>query len=434
MKRKIILLAVLFVAFSSVKAQTAATAIDQPKPGEAELRRQSFEKVWNTINEKHYDKTFGGVDWKKMREIYEPQATAAKTLNEFYAVLRRMLAELKLSHFGIYPTSSTPAATAAQQARGGTTGIEIKMIDNQAVIFRFGKSSTGEKAGLKAGFVIRKIDGKTVEELLAPLEKNISERTDNERVKSIYREHALAFYLDGKPETSAQIEVLNAKNEAQVFAVRRYAAAPEFSEAVGNFPAQEVVFEARRLEGDVGYIRFNMWIVPQMPKIRQAIREFSGAKGIIFDLRGNPGGLGGMAPGVAGLLMSKQVSLGSMTSRDTEQKFIVYPQSDPFSGKIVILTDYATGSTSEIFAAGMQDIGRARVVGERSAGAVLPSVFDTLPTGAIFQYVISDYKSPKNVLVEGRGVVPDTEIKQTRESLLEGRDIQLETAVKQILE
>jgi len=431
MRQKIILLAILLAAFLPLRAQTAAVTDITPKIDETELRRQSFEKVWNTVNEKHYDKTFGGVDWKKMREIYDPKVMAARTLNEFHAVLRQMLAELKLSHFGIFPKS--PQSVTANQARGGITGIEIKIIDGQAVIYRLEKDSTAEKSGLKTGFVIRKIDGKTVEELLAPLEKTMSERTQNERVKLIYRERTLAYYLGGKPETVAQIEVLNAKNEARLFAVKRSAAEMEMSEAVGNFPSQEVVFEARRLGGDIGYIRFNMWVIPQMPKIRQAVREFAGAPGIIFDLRGNPGGIGGMAPGLAGLLVNEQISLGSMTSRENEQKFIAYPQSNPFSGKIIILTDYATGSTSEVFAAGMQDIGRARIVGERSAGAVLPSVFDTLPTGAIFQYVISDYKSPKNILIEGRGVVPDTEVRQTRQALLEGRDIQLETAVKQIL-
>lgn len=430
MIRKIILLTILLAAFLPLKAQTVAITDGKPKADEAEIRRQSFDKVWNIINEKHYDKTFGGVDWKKMRVIYEPQAIAAKTRGEFYAVLRKMLGELKLSHFGIIPQSSKAQAI---QTVGGITGIEIKIIDNQPVIYTVKKDSTAEKAGLKTGFMIRKIDGKSVEELLAPLEKNLSELTENEKVKLIYRERTLAFYFDGKPETIAKIEVLNARNEPQIFDVPRYAAKAEMSEAVGNFPAQEVVFEAKRLENNIGYIRFNMWVIPQMPKIRQAIRDFADTKGIIFDLRGNPGGIGGMAPGVAGFLMTEQSSLGSMSGRETEQKFIVYPQSSPFLGRIIILTDYGTGSTSEIFAAGLQDIGRARIIGETSAGAVLPSVFDTLPTGAIFQYAISDYKSPKNVLIEGRGVLPDTEIKQTRQALIDGRDLPLETAVKQIL-
>ncbi len=85
-----------------------------------------------------------------------------------------------------------------------------------------------------------------------------------------------------------------------------------------------------------------------------------------------------------------------MKGRDNETKFIVYPQTNIYDGKIVILTDYGSASTSEIFAAGMQEIGRAKVIGEKSAGAVLPSVFEKLPNGATFQYVISDYKSPKN--------------------------------------
>lgn len=431
MKQKIILLAILLAVFLPLKAQTLAIVGGKPKIDEAELRRQSFDKVWNTINEKHYDKTFGGVDWKKMREIYEPRALAAKTLNEFHTVLRQMLGELKLSHFGVFPKSSQ--ATQTTQPSGGITGIELKMIDGQAVIYHLEKDSTAIKSGLKTGFVVQKINGKTTAEILAPLEKIISEQTQNENLRKIYRERTLAFYLGGNPETGVRIEVLNAKNEPQVFDVPRYVPKTEMSEAVGNFSAQEVVFEARRLENNIGYIRFNMWVIPQMPKIRQALRDFADTKGIIFDLRGNPGGLGAMAPGVAGLFMTEQLSLGSMTARETEQKFVVYPQDNPFAGKIMILTDYGSGSTSEIFAAGLQDLGRARIIGERSAGAVLPSVLDTLPTGAIFQYAISDYKSPKNVLIEGRGVLPDTEVKQTRQALLDGRDLPLETAIKQIL-
>ena len=206
------------------------------------------------------------------------------------------------------------------------------------------------------------------------------------------------------------------------------------SEAVGNFPAQPVIFEAKRLDGNIGYIRFNMWIIPQMAKIRAAVKEFSNAKGIVFDLRGNPGGVGGMAPGIAGLLTAEKTSLGSMTSRASEQKFIVYPQPNPFAGRVIVLTDHGSASTSEVFAAGMQENGRAKIIGERTAGAVLPSVFTVLPTGAIFQYVISDYKSPKNVLIEKRGVAPDIEIKQTRDALLQGRDLPLEEAVRQIVQ
>lgn len=427
MKRKLVLFLILLAAFLPAAAQ--ALSVQEAKTDEKELRREAFEKVWNTVNEKHYDPTFGGVDWKKVREIYEPQALAAKTTDEFHAVLRRMLGELKLSHFGIYP----PTPKEEDKETSGEIGAEIKMIDGAPVIYRVEKDSPAAKAGLKSGFAITKIDGKTVEELLAPLDKSFAERRLNENYKQLYRERRVASLLGGKPETSVKIEVLKAKDEAQTFEVMRRAAATEMSQAIGNFPPQPVIFESRRLDGNIGYIRFNMWVIPQMPKIREAIRGFADAKGIIFDLRGNPGGVGGMAPGVAGLLMKEQASLGSMSGRDGSVKFIVYPQTNPFAGEIVILSDYGTGSTSEIFAAGLQAAGRARVIGERSAGAVLPSVFDTLPTGAIFQYAVSDYRSPKNILIEGRGVAPDTEVKPSRAALLMGRDAPLEEAVRQIL-
>ena len=112
--------------------------------------------------------------------------------------------------------------------------------------------------------------------------------------------------------------------------------------------------------------------------------------------------------------------------------FAVFPQPPIYKGPVAVLIDSGSASTSEIFAAGMQDLGRAVIVGERSAGAALPSIFTKLPTGALFQYAIGDFKTPKGVLIEGRGVAPDVEVKLNRAELLRGRDSQLDKAVEQI--
>jgi carboxyl-terminal processing protease len=80
----------------------------------------------------------------------------------------------------------------------------------------------------------------------------------------------------------------------------------------------------------------------------------------------------------------------------------------------------------------MQEMGRAFIIGERSAGACLPSVFQKLPTGALFQFAIADFKTPKGVLIEGRGVIPNLELKWNRASLLAGKDAQLDAAVAQV--
>ena len=138
------------------------------------------------------------------------------------------------------------------------------------------------------------------------------------------------------------------------------------------------------------------------------------------------------APGIAGVLGKEETSLGTMHMRSGRTNFVAFPQANAYLGPVVILTDGGSASTSEIFAGGLQELGRAVVVGERTAGAALPSFFQKLPTGALFQYAIADFTTPKGMLIEGRGVAPDVEVKLSRRSLLEGRDVQLDAAIEQI--
>ena len=356
-----ILITFAFITLTAFQAlaQTAAV-VPQPAADVRETRQAAFDQVWNTINDKHYDPTFGGVDWKKMREIYQPKAMAAVSDKEFHDVLRQMIGELKLSHFGILPPAADMAA--AQTGRG-VVGVDVLMLDGQPVINRVDVDSPAAKAGIKPGFAIAKIDGKAWSDYTKPLEVSLAARKVNDRLKDVYFERTLEGVINGKPDTILDLEVLNAADKPQQFGVTRAVFAGEMSQALGNFPPQEVIFESKMLPENVGYIRFNMWTVPQMGKIRKAVREMSGAKGIIIDLRGNPGGVGGLASGTAGLLVDKKTSLGSMTMRSGSVAFSVYPQDDPFMGKIVIIDDHGSGSTSEVFASGMQEIGRATVIG-----------------------------------------------------------------------
>jgi carboxyl-terminal processing protease len=192
-------------------------------------------------------------------------------------------------------------------------------------------------------------------------------------------------------------------------------------------------FEAKRLAGGLGYIRFNMFMMPAMGKIRAALREFHDAPGIIFDLRGNLGGIGALAAGIVGLMETRQTSLGVSRTRSENLNLVVYPQARPYTGPMAVLIDGGSGSTTELFAAGLQELRRAVIVGERSAGAALPSNFMKLPTGALFQFAFAELRTPSGALLEGRGVPPDVEVKHTRASLLAGHDAQLEAAIEELL-
>ena len=170
-----------------------------------------------------------------------------------------------------------------------------------------------------------------------------------------------------------------------------------------------------------------------MGRLSDAVLSCGSCDGFILDLRGNPGGIGGMAMGVAGLFVSKpDQKLGTMKTRESEAKFFVIPRADAFPGPLAILVDDMTGSTSEILAGGLKDLGRARIFGQRSAGAALPSVFERLPNGDGFQYAVANYVSQNGRALEGEGVQPDVEAKPTREALLGGHDPALEAARKWI--
>ena len=106
------------------------------------------------------------------------------------------------------------------------------------------------------------------------------------------------------------------------------------------------------------------------------------------------------------------------------------PANDAFNGPLVLLVDQLSGSAAELFAACLQAIRRAAVVGERSPGAVTESDMMVLPNGAIFMYPVAQLATPDGTVLEGRGVVPDIEVGLDREMLLKGIDSQLEAAIR----
>jgi len=204
---------------------------------------------------------------------------------------------------------------------------------------------------------------------------------------------------------------------------------------MGFMPPVRVWIDHRQLEGDLGYITFNMFIDPGrlMPEFNEAMKEFLAADGLVIDLRGNPGGLLAMGMGMAGWLIDeKNHYLGTMYTKNEEIKMVVFPRPETYDGPLAILVDGLSGSCSEIFAGGLQDLGRARIFGSRTVGGVLPSAIEKLPNGDGFQYAFANYVSEGGEVLEGRGVIPDEPINPTREALLEDRDEVLEAAISWI--
>jgi|RhiMethySRZTD1v2_1073278.scaffolds.fasta_scaffold64968_4 carboxyl-terminal processing protease len=434
--KKSILIIVVCAAFGlQAFAQEAAKVSNKLTADAADARRQSFDIVWRTVKEKHFDPTFGGVDWDAVRRKYEPRLAKVKKDGELYLLLNEMLGELHQSHFGVIPPEAILEDGSWNQP-GGNTGLDLRIIDGQVLITRVAPDSAAARAGLRPGFAVKRIDGaetvKMQREIIAQMNKNPLIRDWSPGLKSFLVARRILYRAGGKPGSTARLQYFDERGLVREAAIEREKPSGELSPRFGNLPAEFMEIEAKRLPSGPGYIRFNAFMMPVMDKVRSALREFKDAQGIIFDLRGNVGGIGDLVMGIVGLMDTRQTSLGTSRRRSGHLKLAVFPQSQPYTGPVAVLIDGGSGSATEIFAAGLQELRRAVIVGERSAGAVLPSDMVKLPTGAIFQYAFADFRTPSGAMIEGRGVAPDVEVKHTRASLLAGRDAQLEKAIMEL--
>jgi carboxyl-terminal processing protease len=393
----------------------AGSLLAQLTPEQKQLNVASFEKVWTTVRDKHWEKNPNGLDWPSVHDEFRPRMDKAATMDEARAVIREMLGRLKQTHFGIFPTSVYEDVN-VEGGGDGSAGIDARVLDGQAVVTRVNPGSPAEKAGLKPGWRIVSVGATD----LAPV---IEKLKGDPAIHELQLERSVLARLSGPVGGKAHVEFLDAGDRSVPLDLDL---APPRGELArfGNLPPTHVWFESKKI-GNTGYVAFNMFLdlVHVMARFGDAVSDCKQCDGLIIDLRGNPGGIGGMAMGMAGWLVDRaDQRLGTMYMREATLNFVINPRPEPFTGPVAILVDGSSASTSEIFAGGLKDLGRARVFGARTAAAALPSVIERLPNGDGFQYATANYISQGGKPLEGIGVTPDVEVKLTRQALLEGRD------------
>ncbi len=150
-------------------------------------------------------------------------------------------------------------------------------------------------------------------------------------------------------------------------------------------------------------------------------------------MRGNGGGDDSVALKIANMLFDKETQLMiTKTRKGDDFYYKAKPAKNPYSGRVAIIVDETSGSASEQIASGLQEAKRAFIVGKTTKGADLDSTSVGLPIKALLLYPYGQPRTPKGIVIEGRGVIPDREVSLTREDLLAGRDAQLEAAIDYI--
>jgi carboxyl-terminal processing protease len=405
----------------------------------------TFDSVWSTIRTTHYDTTYNGVDWAGVRDELRPRAAAVRNNAQLRGVIQEMLGRLKQSHFYLVPGDVERDLTAggAGEAGDGDAGMELRLVDGRFLVTRVRAGGAAEAAGVRAGWVVEQLGETRAANVLATLAR-LPAGTDP-RQRELRGWGAMVHELAGPAGSTVAARFLDARDRPVGARLVLRPAAGVLTK-FGNLPPLRVTAEHElvALPGgtSAGVIRFNYWMPAVAAQIDDAVNELRGADGIVVDMRGNFGGVGGMAMGVAGHFTERMDTIGTMITRGGRLQFVANPRRStrtgeavrPFAGPVAILTDALSISTAEIFAGGLQKLGRARVFGAQSAGQALPSYAKRLPNGDVLVHAVADFHGPGGYRLEGPGVIPDVAAPVTREALLAGRDPALDAALRWIAE
>src|SRR2546428_4460895 len=198
-----------------------------------DIRRQTFEIVWRTVKEKHFDPAMGGVDWDKAHETYAPRVAAVKSDRELYPLLQEMLGLLRQSHFNIIPPESNAPEDRNEPSSGGV-GIDLRLVGGAAMITRVEPDSSASRAGLRPGFLIKQVDDRPVEEIIAAFAKS-AERTE---IKNIRMTRSVLAAVNGDPGAPVKIIYLDDKDRTRETILMRERLKGELSPRFGNLPPQ----------------------------------------------------------------------------------------------------------------------------------------------------------------------------------------------------
>lgn len=414
------LMAALVLALAcaaSVKAQSPAGSLS------AKERVEIFEEVWKTIDEKYYDPSFNGVDWKAVRERYRPRVEMLSSDEEFYELLNRMTGELRDAHTRV----RTPRQNRNRKRQQATSaGVLVYEVEGTTVVFDVAPDSDAARAGVKAGMSVRTIDGRPASEAIAEARREVG-ASSSERAERLLAHLRL---VAGEPGSTLALGLTRADGTPlEVSLTRR---------TVSDAPQ----LTARLLPSGFAYVRFNRFRAPVAKLLKEALSKFKDAPGLILDLRSNGGGDGREGLKVAGYFFDEKTPVARLVTRSGKTPsalfgLVSFPKEFQagerggrlYSNPVVVLVNEGTGSTAELIANALHERGRAHVVGTQSCGCVL-GVLDHRELKGGGDLAVSEiaFVTPDGRKLEGEGVKPDKTVAVTLRDLQAGRDAAVEEA------
>lgn len=262
-----------------------------------------------------------------------------------------------------------------ETSTGNYTGIGVEVIKSgeETVISDVFEGTPAESAGLMPGDIIKKIGGSDA------YGKSLTE------ISSAIKEYAGKTFVITVERNGNVMDINIKPSEIETIQVSE-----------------------KMLDNGISYIRISMFEGRCAEQLKTALdnAQKNGAKGIIFDVRGNPGGALNVITNCVDQILDEGIIL---TVKDKNGKETVYKAKDDkkIDLPLVILTNSSTASAAEVFTSSLHDNGKAYVVGTKTFGkGVVQTIFD-LGDNSIAKITTAKYFTPKNVCIDKIGITPD---------------------------
>ncbi len=194
------------------------------------------------------------------------------------------------------------------------------------------------------------------------------------------------------------------------------------------------VVDSKELDDGIGYIRLRSFDVNAYQEVSAAIDKLGGKnmKGLILDLRGNPGGLLTTAIDITSLFLKDGTVLIEDFGNDNKQTYTTNGKYIGYDVPLTILVDENSASASELVSGAMQDTGRAKLVGVKTFGKGTVQTWQQLVNGGGIRLTIARWLTPNGNWIHGNGVTPDVVVEWPQENRDANNDPQLKAAIESL--
>jgi len=333
-------------------------------PGTTSSGIGAVEQAWNIIFQDYVDKS--KLDPTKLSQ----------------AAIEGMLEELNDPYTAYLDPETYKLAMSSVEGQFEGIGASVGVRDEKIVITSPIEDSPAAKVGIKAGDVILEINGESTEGISL-----------NEAVLKIR----------GPAGTSVKLLVLHeGETEPVTLEIVR-----------ARIDTVSVRFE---MKGEFAYIQITDFSVRTPIELIPALQALPAAKGIILDLRGNPGGALDSVVSVASYFLKQGVVLSVVDNKGGQRTLEAEPSDLTTDLPMVVLVDEFSASGSEVLSGALQDHKRATIAGVKTFGKGSVNILRQLQDGSGIYITTARWLTPNGRLIEGQGIQPDIEL------TLEGED------------